>query len=208
MKSLWRYLGGTITSPVRTFQTLRSDPKKISKGFKAILLMGVLYTVTVALLTAGGALITAPAVISISSENYYFFEIFFALPVVAAGWILAAGFARLLSRWGRGDGTFEDTLAALGFAMTVPMFVTWIPETVFAVLLLLGMKQEEFMELLEQPGFLQIFAFSSQIVAVVWMLVLIMIAVGVSQKLKWGRAVLVGFLTTVLFMAVMLIFIR
>ena len=208
MKSFWAYFGGTIFSPRRAFQALQSDPKKISKGFKAILLIGILYTITVALLAAGGALITAPAVIAISAENYYFCEIFFALPVVAAGWILAAGFARLLSVWGRGSGSFEGTLAALGFAVTVPMFVTWIPETVFAVLLLLGMTQTEFMDLMAQPGFLQIFGWAYQIAAVSWMLILVMVAVGVSQKLKWRRAVLIGLLTTVLFMAVMLVFIR
>lgn len=208
MKSLWRYLGGTLFHPGRTFQALQSDPKMVSKGFKAILLIGILYTLTVAMLAAGGALITAPAVIAISAENYYFFEMFFALPVVAAGWILAAGFARLLSKSGKGSGSFEGTLAALGFAVTVPMFVTWIPETIFAALLLLGMTQEEFMDLMAQPGFFQIFGWAYQIAAVAWMLVLVMIAVGISQKLKWGRAVLVGLLTTVLFMTVMLIFIR
>jgi hypothetical protein len=208
MKSFWGYFGGVIIRPGRTFQALQSDPKMISKGFKAILLIGILYTLTVAMLAAGGALITAPAVIAISAENYYFFEIFFALPVVAAGWILAAGLARLLGNVGKGSGSFEGTLAALGFAVTVPTFMTWIPETVFAVLLLMGMTQEKFMDLMAQPGFFQIFGWAYQIAAVAWMLVLIMIAVGVSQRLKWWRAVLVGLLTTVLFMTVMLIFIR
>jgi hypothetical protein len=208
MKSFWRCLGGTIVSPGRTFQALQADPKKISKGFRAVLLIGVLYTGTVAMLAAGGALITAPAVIAISAQNYYFFEIFFALPVSLAGWILAAGFARLLGIWGRGGGSFEGTLAALGFAVTVPMLVTWIPETIFAVLLLLGMTQEEFMELMARPGFLQIFGWAYQVVAVLWMAVLVVLAVGISQKLKPFRAVLIGFLTLVLFMAVMLIFIR
>lgn len=208
MKSFWGYFGGVIIRPGRTFQALQSDPKMISSGFKAILLIGLLYSLTVAVLAAGGALITAPAVIAISAENYYFFEMFFALPVVAAGWILAAGFARLLGNVGKWSGSFEGTLAALGFAVAVPMFVTWIPETVFAALLLLGMTQEEFMDLMAQPGFFQIFGWAYQIAAVAWMLVLIMIAVGISQKLKWWRAVLVGLLTTVLFMTVMLIFIR
>jgi len=208
MKSFWQYLGGTLVAPGRTFHTHQTDPRKISKGFKAVLLIGILYTATVAMLAAGGALITAPAVLAISPQNYYFFEIFFALPVSLAAWILAAGFARLLGIWGRGSGSFEGILAALGFAVTVPMFVTWIPETVFAVLLLLGMTQEEFMDLMSGPGFLQIFGWAYQIVAVLWMLVLVILAVGISQKLKPLRTVLIGFLTMVLFMAVMLIFIR
>lgn len=208
MKSFWGYLGGTMVSPARTFHMLQKDPNKISKGFKAVLLIGVLYTGTVAMLAASGALITAPAVIAVSAQNYYFFEIFFALPVSLAGWILAAGFARLLGMWGKGSGSFEGTLAALGFAVSLPMFVTWIPETIFAVLLLLGMTQEEFMELMARPGFLQIFGWAYQIIAVLWMLGLVILAVGISQKLQPFRAALIGFLTLILFMAVMLIFIR
>jgi len=208
MKSFWAYLGGTIVAPGRTFRALQSDPKMVSKGFKAILLIGGLYIITVALLAAGGALITAPAALAISAENYYFFEVFFALPVCVAGWILAAAAARLMSRWGRGSGTFEGTLAALGFAVTVPMFLTWATETVFAVLLVLGMSQEEFMDLIAQSKFLQVFGWAYQIAAISWMLLLTMIAVGVSQKLTWWRAVVVGLLTTIVFMAVMLVFIR
>jgi len=208
MKSFWQYLGGTLFAPGRTFHALQTDPKKISKGFKAVLLIGILYTATVAMLAAGGALITAPAVLAISPQNYYFFEIFFALPVSLAGWILAAGFARLLGIWGGGGGSFEGTLAALGLAVTVPMFVAWIPEAFFAVLLLLGMAQEEFMDLTAGSGFLQMIGWAYQIIAVLWMLVLVILAVGISQKLKPFRAVFIGSLTLILFMAVMLIFIR
>jgi hypothetical protein len=187
---------------------LQDDPKQISKGFKAILLISVLYTITVALLAAGGALIMAPAFINLSPENYYFWEIFFAMPVTILGWILAAGFARILSKGAKGSGTYEGTLAAFGFAVAVPMFVTWIMETVFAIVLLLGTKQEEFMALSAQPGFWQYFVFAYQAVAVLWMLVLVMIGVGVSQKLRWWKAAIIGLLTTILFMVIMIIFIR
>ena len=208
MKSSWGYLGGTVVSPVRTFQTLRSDPKKVSKGFKVIFLMGVLYAVTAALLAGGGALITAPALLAVSAENYYFVEMFFALPIVTAGWILAAGWVSLVSHSGRSEGTFEDAAAALGFALAVPMFFIWIPETVFAVLLLLGMRQEEFMDLTARTGFLTIFGWAYHIVAAAWMLALIILAVGIGQRLSWWKAVVVGISTTVLFIAVLLLFIR
>jgi len=208
MKNFCRYLGGTAFSPSATFHALKADPKRVSKSFKAILLIGVLYTVTVVMLAAAGALITAPSFLALSPENYYFCEMFFALPVMVLAWILAAGFIQLLSRWGKGSGTFEGTLAALGFAVTVPFFLTWIPETAFAVLLHLGMKQEEFMELWTRPGILQTFALAYQIAAAVWVFALITIAVGVSQRMKWRRAVPIGFLTTILFLAVLLVFIR
>lgn len=133
---------------------------------------------------------------------------FFAAPVVLMGWILAAGFGHLLSRWGKGAGTFEGTLATLGFAVAVPQLLTWIPETIFVIFLLLGMKQEEFMERTAQPGFWQTFVIAYQVAAVLWMLILVITAIITSQKMRWWRTLLVGLLTTAVFMAVMLIFIR
>jgi hypothetical protein len=208
MKSLWRYLGGTIIRPLPVFRDLEDEPKKVSKAFRAMLLVGILYTITVAMLAAGGALITAPAFIKLSPENYYFYEMFFVLPVFILGWILAAGFAHLLSRWAKGNGTYEGTLSALGLALSVPFFLTWIPETAFAILLLLGMKQEEFMELTAQPGLWQFLGFAYQGVAAAWMLVLFILAVAASQRLRWWRALLVGSLSAVLFIAFILVFIR
>ena len=208
MKSFWGYFLGTIFKPRATFRTLLADPKHVSKSFKAVLFVGILYTITVACFAASGALISAPAFINLQPENYYFWEMFFAAPVVFLGWILAAGFGHLLSRWGKGAGTFEGTLAALGFAVTVPQLATWIPETIFVVFLLFGMKQEEFMERTAQPGFWQTFVIAYQAVAVLWMLLLVITAIIASQKMRWWRTLLVGLLTTAVFMAVMIIFIR
>lgn len=208
MKNFWRYLGGTIIKPRATFRTLLADPKQVSKSFKAVLFIGILYTITVAGFAVSGALISAPAFINLPPENYYFWEMFFAAPVGFMAWIVAAGFGHLLSRWGKGTGTFEGTLAALGFAVAVPQLVTWIPETVLAIFLLLGTKQEEFMERTAQPGFWQTFVIAYQAAAILWLLVLVITAVIVSQKMRWRRTLLVGLLTTVIFMAVMFIFIR
>jgi hypothetical protein len=208
MKSFWGYFLGTIFKPRATFRTLLEDPKHVSKSFKAVLFIGILYTITVACFAVSGALISAPAFINLQPENYYFWEMFFAAPVVFLGWILAAGFGHLLSRWGKGAGTFEGTLAALGFAVTVPQLATWIPETIFVVFLLFGMKREAFMERTAQPGFWQTFVIAYQAVAVLWMLILVITAIIASQKMRWWRNLLVGLLTTAVFIAVMIIFIR
>jgi len=92
MKSFWRYLAGTIFKPRSTFQSLLDDSKHVSKSFKAILFIGILYTLTVTGLAASGALISSPAFLALSPENYYFWQIFFAMPVFILDWILAARF--------------------------------------------------------------------------------------------------------------------
>ena len=48
MRTFWSYLGGTIVRPRHTFGRLRDDPRGLVHGLGAILLIGLLYTLTVA----------------------------------------------------------------------------------------------------------------------------------------------------------------
>jgi len=202
------YLAGTVVHPRRTFDRLRDDPGKVSRGFKAMLLIGLLYTATVAALAASGALPAAPPFLRIAEMNYYFYEIFFALPVFLAGWVFAAGFAVLISGRGTGGGGFEDTLAAFGLAIAVPSFVTWLPETVFAGYLLSGGSQAAFMDRTAEPGFWQAFIWGYQIVFFVWMVSLLAVAVAASRRVRWPRAILTAILTGFVFLAFVAVFIR
>ena len=208
MASFWRYFGGTVVRPARTFAALQADSRQVAMGVRAVLFIGALYTITVAMLAAGGALITAPAFLVLPPENYYFYEIFFAGPVFFLGWIMAAGLARLLGRPRRGTGSFEGTLAALGFAVSIPFLITWVAETAFSVFLLLGGSQQAFMDLSAQPGAVQTIVIAYQLVAAAWLLVLTILAVRAGLKTGWGRAVLVGVLTTLVFLGLMVVFIR
>lgn len=209
MKSFWNYLAGTIFRPRKTFTSLLSDPQQISKATKAILLIGILYTLTVAGFALSGAMIMAPAWVNIPAENYYFWEIFFAMPVTILDWILVAGLIHLLSRWLKGSGTFEKTLAVLGFAIAIPNFVTWIIETAVVVLMITGVKtQAELVTIISNKGIWQLLWIGYQLLAVGWLFLLFPLAVAIAQKLSWLKALFVGVMAAVLFMAVMLIFIR
>ena len=209
MRKFWGYLGGTIIKPYRTFNRLCADSHALQLSFAAILFIGVLYTLTVIGLAIAGADISTPAWINIPAEEYYFCEIFFALPVYILGWILAAGIAQLLSRAFKGNGTFESTLATLGFAITLPSFVTWIPETAGTILFLSGiMTQKEWQEIIARPGFWQVFANVYIFVGVAWYLALIPLAVAASQKIRWWQSAITGVVTTAIIGFIMLVFIR
>ncbi len=209
MGQFWRYLGGTVIKPRSTFNHLLADPKAVSQGFKAVLFIGILYTLTVIGLAIVRADIATPAWIAIPAENYYFWEIFFALPVFLMGWILGTGLVQLLSKALKGNGTFESTLAVSGFALTVPMFVTWIPETVGAVLFILGIvTQKEWLEITSRPGFWQVFAAAYQFIALAWLLALVLVAIAASQKLRWWQAVFVGVPVIAITGLLMFVFIR
>ena len=203
------YLLGTIIKPNDTFNRLVSDAKKLNQSFRAILLISVLYTLTVIGLAIIGADISTPAWMSIPADEYYFWEIFFAMPVVILGWIMAAGVAQLLSKWFGGSGTFEGTLAVLGLAVTIPMFVTWIPETIGTILIFSGvMTHTDWLEMTSNSGFWQVFGLAYQMVAIVWYASLFPVAIAQSQRLCRWRAIIVGLVTLAIFGLAMFTFIR
>ncbi len=208
MKSFIRYFGGTVVRPFSTFTSLRSDRKGFVTGFRAILIPSVLFTITAGLLAVGGALLPAPAVLPLGGVNYYFYQIFFALPVLLAGWALAAAVVRLFGSWRRkGKGAFQGTLAGLGFAFGLPALAAWIGQAVFAVLILAGMSQEEFMDLTAGPGLARMIAFAGQAFVIAWMLFLSVAAVRAGLKIRW-KAIPVGILAAAIFLAGVLVCLR
>ena len=209
MKTFWWYWGGAIVKPRSTFTLLNTDPNGLKQGTRAILFMGVLYTLTVGGLALAGADISTPPWLAIPAEDYYFWQIFIALPVILLDWILAAGLIQLLSRGFHGQGSFEKNLAATGFSLMVPLLVTWIPETVGTILILTGtMTQKDWLDTISHPGFWRTFADLYQYVAIGWMLLLTPLAIAVVQKIRWWQAIFTGILTLGIFVTLMLVFIR
>lgn len=203
-----RYLIGTAIQPGDTLNRLIADRHKVAYGLAACLLIGVLYTITVAGLAIVHARIMFPAWLPIPADQYYFWEMFFTVPVFIFGWILAAGIAYLSGRWLGGSGTFEDTLACLAFAMAVPTFVMWLVETTVTALTLNGtLTLQEWAEMTSRPGFWQAFIVAYQLVAFAWYAFLFPVAITQAQKLRW-KAVATGALTLVVFSAFEFIFIR
>ncbi len=210
MKSFWYYFFGTVLFPHRAFRKLADDPASLLKGFKALILIGLLYTLAVIGFAVSGAVPSVPIWLSIPAHNYYFWEIFFAMPSFLLGWIMAAGVVQLLGQVGKtkGAGTFEKSLAALGFAVTLPCFITWVPEAWAVILMAMGMSQEELVEILSTPGFWQAFALFCQIVAVAWMFILFALAVHAIQKLRWLKTFGITVVAWAVFLLMMIIIIR
>ncbi len=208
MKRFFGFFFGTVFRPNHAFAALQSDPKRFSKGFRAILTSGFLFTLTAGLLAVGGAQVVAPPILPLGVENYYVYQVFFALPVFLAGWILAGSFARVFGRWKKRTASYPGTLAALGFAFGVPALAAWVPQAVFAALTLLGLGQDEFMDLTARPGLQRTIAFAVQGLVAVWTIFLSAAAVRAGLRLRWAKAIPLGFLTAALFLAFVLVFIR
>ena len=60
--------------------------------------------------------------LAIPAEDYYRYNRFLLAPSLLMCCLLADSIVQLFSRFFRGSGTFEDTLAALGLGIAIP---TW-----------------------------------------------------------------------------------
>jgi hypothetical protein len=202
-----RAIGGTIIHPGRTFQAVSSGPRPLAAGLKTLLAAGALHALTAAGLAVSGALVTAPPVLKIVPENYYFWEMIFALPVFVLAWLAAALAAGLVSQ-GKGKGSFKGLMSSLGLALAVPTLLAWIPQAVLAVLLLLGRRQEDVMEWTAHPGIVQTIGLGCPLLAVVWMFVLAATAGRSARGLGPARSAAAGLVAAFVFLAALLVFIR
>jgi hypothetical protein len=199
MPSVFSYFGRSLVRPRRTFERLQTEPKAFAKGLRVMILIGFIYTLTATALAAAGALLPAPAFLPLASPNYYFYEIFFAAPTFLAAWILSAGGASLFSMVVGGKGPFKGTASALAYAFSLPAFLMWLPQAVFAGFLLLGMSQEEFMSYTAAPGPWRTGAWIYQGFALLLLISRSVKAVSVGRKLKPVPALIVGLVAAGLF---------
>ncbi len=208
MSSSRRVFGGAMIRPGRTFGALSSDPKRFRKGVRATLALGFFYILSAALLGSGGALVPAPALLPLSPQNYYFYQMIFVLPFLAVLWLLSSTFSHGLSKILDGRGGWKTTASGLAFAFAIPALMVWIPPVVFGVLLHTGMPQPEFMELFSRPGWLQTGGWIYHGLAAAWMVYLSAAALRAGHGFSRLKAGLAGLLTSAFYVAGFLIIIR
>ncbi len=128
-KKFWSYCWGTIACPRGTFKYTTGEGNKVAYGFAAVMVLSILYSVSV-LIGYGKGLspVGYEPFLRIPAESYYLWQTFFTIPVGLIGWILFVGSAQLLSRTLGGQGTFEDSLAVLGFPFILMLPFGWFPE--------------------------------------------------------------------------------
>ena len=91
-----------------------ADPRRLGKGLRDLLLIGIAYTGAIGLLALGGVGPGMEPWLRIPAENYFAWEVAFTAPVIFLTALMAAAVMQLLARWFGGTGSFEDTVALLG----------------------------------------------------------------------------------------------
>jgi len=208
MTTFLKYIFGTILLPVRAFRRLTAEPHPLRRGVQAVFLTGFLHALTAAGLGVTGAVPMAPVFLPLLPENYYFWQMIFVLPLLVAVWLFLAVFVQALGRSRKRGGSIKKTSAALAFAFAGPLLLVWVPQTAIAVFYALGMGQPEMVEILSAPGTVQAFFLGIFAAAAGWSYVLVVIAVSVSQKIRWWKGLILGTLTEALFLLPVVIALR
>jgi hypothetical protein len=198
----------TLAFPVKSMRRLLEEPRPARRAAQAVLAVGILYALTSVALAAAGAVPLAPAFLKLRAENYYFWQMFLIIPVILLAWILVSGVVRLLLRKEPGCASFDRTAALTGVALAVSLFVAWIPSGLTAVLMVMGMSQEELAEMLSQPGLWQTFYLACYIVSALGAAALLVLAARLSQRKAKVRSTAVGIAAAALLAGLFVIFIR
>jgi hypothetical protein len=207
--SPWVYFGRFVRHPVRTWAQLLADPARLRYGFVAVLVVGVGYGITEGGIALSGGMPSTPW-LAIPPGDYFKWEALFSAPVTVLSWILAAGVIHLLSKLVGGHGTFDDTLALLGFAVAVPTLISLVPDAVRAALTTAGLiNRTAWEQAVSEPGTADfLFLWAYMIAYVLGLLCLFPVASATAQRLRRWPAVVVGILGALVYQGVYLIFIR
>jgi len=207
--STWAYFAHFGRHPRRTWALLLADPARLRYGCLAVLLVGVGYAMTIAGIAWSGGTPSTPW-LAIPPTEYFKWEALFVTPVTVLCWILAAGVMHLLSKLFQGQGSFEDTLALLGFAIAIPTLVSLIPDAIRALLTALGVvSRAGWEQAVSQPGTPDwVFLWAYMIAYVVGLLCLFPVSIAVAERLRRRPAIAVGLIGALIYQGMYLIFVR
>jgi len=192
MAASFYFFFGTILLPPLAFRRLLADARALGRGFRVVILAGLLHAATSFARAASGAVPMAPTWVKITEYNYLIWQMIFVLPALLLLWVLAAGLIQLLGRRGQKSAAFEATAGLTGYAVGLPLLLLWIPQAIGAGLMLLGMTQAEWVEILSRPGSSQTLFIGVHVLAAIWAFLLLTFTAKLAQKLPWWRALLTG----------------
>jgi hypothetical protein len=204
------YYFGTLFRPRRTFDALMADERRLRFGLAALGIDALLYTLVYVFLAAGGG---APSAfkpwLTIPAEVYYQYNRFLLAPSLLLCWILAAGVVQLLGHLIGGKGSFEDTLSALGFAISISSLASLLHDLPDSFLGAIGVLDlGEYEVALNSPTIWRTILWILYGLYFLLFLVLFPKAVGASQRIQRGPAIAIGVFSFVVYQVVYLVFNR
>jgi len=197
--------------PRRTFEALLSDPRRLRLGALALLSHASLYTLVYLFLVMGeGRPTVFQPWLPIEAESYYRYNAFLLAPSVVVAWLLATGVAQLLGTLAfRGQGSFEDTASTLGFSIAAASWATLAHDLLTTCLGAFHvLNQRHYEDAMSTPTPFRTLIWTLMLVYLVAFLTLFSKAIGVSQRLRGGPALVVAVSAFAVYQGVFLVFNR
>jgi hypothetical protein len=196
-------------APRKTFGRLMQDERRVGLGSRAVGLVAAGYTASLVLWFFIGGRSRIDPWLRIPLESYFFWEIFFIGIVTLGCWILASGVVYVLGKQVGGTGRFEDTLAALGFAVAVPTLIPLGIDVVLGLAIALGLAEaSSWTNAMSTPGFWRGLMLVYMLGYLIGLVLLFPLATRAAQNLPGWRALLLGLVGVLVYQGVYFIFIR
>lgn len=210
MKSFKDYYIGALLRPRQTFDALLNDDRRLKFGLLAISINAILYNlVYIFLWSRGGAPSSFTPWLAVPKDVYYFYNQFWLAPSMFGCWILAAGVAHLLSKLFSGKGSFEDTLSVFGFGITIATLFALLHDFTDSFLGAIGLLDLRWYEVqLNSPTIWRTILWTLYSIALMLLVVLQIIGVKASQKIKIGPAIFIGGIAAIVYQVLFLVFNR
>jgi hypothetical protein len=206
----WAYYFRTFVRPRRTFNSFISGSNSYKYGFLYMLIPLTGYTVMYVFLTIGNG---APSVFSpwlnISKENYYAVNRFLLAPSMIMSWFMAASVILILSRWAKGSGSFEQTLAVTGLSISVAMWGTLVHDLIMSSLSavrIIDARQHEIA--MNSPTIFRTLLWISMGIYLFAFILLFSKGVKAVHKISTGKATLIGLSGFLVFQLIFVLFNR
>jgi hypothetical protein len=185
------------------------DDRSFRYGFFSVLLIGVLFSATTIAYVYCRVTPLMPPLLPIPPFDYYRVQLFYEIPAFVIGWLLAASVSQIVGLALGAKGGFKQQCSLLGFALNVPWIITWIVDSVIAVLYLTNaLSQATWTQLIEESLFWRVFNLLYGFSPIVWVFALLFIESRFVRGLSRFRSTVSTVITVVVVQLFMMALIR
>ncbi|MDD8020314.1 MAG: hypothetical protein PHU81_03890 [Acidobacteriota bacterium] len=127
-----------------------------TRTFLGLMAFGLMFSLTSILQAFSGNIPAIPLILPLGLENYFVWQAVLFIPWLVLGWLAASWLARMLLRkTGSRNLSLRQLSANLAISFYPFLFWLWLPHFFTAFFYLLGMTQEEWVDLISNPGWFQ-----------------------------------------------------
>jgi len=199
-----------FTRPRRALDALVAHPGRARYGATAFAIAAAVYQLVYFFLARNGG---RPTVfkpwLAIPAEEYYGYNQFLVVPAMLLAWVATSGFMQITARALGGRGAFEDTLAVVGFGISVASWWTGLHDLVTTFLGYLHVIDQRWYEdAMSTPTPFRTLIWTLMIGYVTWFGVMFTKGAGAAHRLRVIPSLMTGLVGVVVYNLLFVIFNR